>query len=61
MGFSTRPLTWDQAEAKFERLAAPYTERQLRQAIAEAVAHLETIDVSQLTELLAGVNRRTVA
>lgn len=48
-------------EAKFERLAAPYTERQLRQAIAEAVAHLETIDVSQLTELLAGVNRRTVA
>jgi 2-methylcitrate dehydratase len=61
VGFSTRPLTWDQAEAKFERLAAPYTERQLRQAIAEAVAHLETIDVSQLTELLAGVNRRTVA
>ena len=61
VGFSTRPLTWEQAEAKFERLAAPYTERQLRQAIAEAVAHLETIDVSQLTELLAGVNRRTVA
>jgi 2-methylcitrate dehydratase len=59
-GFYTRPLTWEQAEAKFERLAAPYTERWLRQAIAEAVAHLETIDVSQLTELLAGVNRSRV-
>ena len=59
-GFHTRPLSWEQAEAKFERLAAPYTERQLRQAIAEAVAHLEAIDVSQLAELLARVNRRTV-
>jgi 2-methylcitrate dehydratase len=60
-GFFTRPFSWEQAEAKFESLAAPYMERQLRQAIAEAVAHLETIDVSQLAELLARVNRRTVA
>ena len=59
-GFYTRPLTWEQAEAKFERLAAPYTERQLRQAMMEAVAHLETIDMSQLTELLARVNRSRV-
>jgi len=59
VGFFTRPFTWEQAEAKFERLAAPYTEGQLRQAIVEAVAHLETIDVSQLTELLIGVNRRS--
>ena len=59
-GFYTRPLTWEQAEAKFERLAAPYTERQLRQAIMEAVAHLETKDMSQLTELLARVNRSRV-
>ena len=60
VGFSTRPFTWEQAEAKFERLAAPYTEGQLRQAIVEAVAHLETIDVSQLTELLTRVNRSSV-
>jgi 2-methylcitrate dehydratase len=59
-GFYTRPLTWEQAEAKFERLATPYTERQLRQAIVEAVAHLDTIDVSQLTELLARVNRSRI-
>ncbi len=50
-------LTISSAEAKFERLATPYTERQLRQAIVEAVAHLDTMDVSRLTELLAGVNR----
>ena len=60
-GFYTRPLTWEQAEAKFERLTAPYAERQLRQALVEAVAHLETLDVSQVTELLTRVNRRSVA
>lgn len=59
-GFYTRPFSWEQAEAKFERLAAPYAERQLLQAIVEAVAHLETIEVSQLTELLARVNRGIV-
>lgn len=50
-GFFTRPFTWEQVCAKFERLAAS-TERQLRQAIVEAVAHLETIDVQNVTELL---------
>jgi 2-methylcitrate dehydratase len=59
MGLFNRPFTWEQAEEKFERLAAPYTEEQLRQAIIKAVAHLETLDVSQLTELLAAVNRRS--
>ncbi len=51
-GFYTRPLSWEKAEAKFASLAAPYTDRELRQAIIEAVAHLETIEVQQLTELL---------
>ncbi len=49
-GFYTRPLSWD--KAKFAALAAPFTDRELRQAIVEAVAHLETIEVQQLTELL---------
>lgn len=61
VGFYTRPLTWEQAEAKFVRLTAPYTEGPLRQAIVEAVAHLETLDVSQVMELLTRVNRRSVA
>lgn len=48
-------------EAKFERLASPYAERELRQAIVEAVAHLETIEVHELAELLARVKRRMIA
>jgi 2-methylcitrate dehydratase len=51
-GFYMRPLSWEKAEAKFASLATPYTDRELRQAIVEAVAHLETIEVQQLTELL---------
>ena len=59
-GFYTRPFSWEQAEAKFERLSAPSTQRDLRQAIEEAVAHLETIDVHELTKLVAQVNRSMV-
>ena len=51
-GFYTRPLSWEKAEVKFASLAAPYTDGELRQAIIDAVAHLETIEVQQLTELL---------
>ncbi len=55
-GFYTHPLSWEKAEAKFATLAAPYTDEQLRQAIAEAVSHLETIEVQQLSDLLARVS-----
>ena len=54
-GFYTRPMSWEKAQAKFEQLAAPYTEERLRHAIVEAVAHLDSIEVQQLTELLARV------
>ncbi len=56
-GFYTRPLSWEKAVAKFEQLAAPYTDKNLRTAIADAVAHLESIEVRQLTELLAKAKR----
>ncbi len=51
-GFYTRPLSWEKAVAKFERLAAPFTDVAQRTAIAETVVHLETKEVAQLTELL---------
>jgi 2-methylcitrate dehydratase len=51
-GFYTRPMSWEQAVAKFERLAAPYTDAGQRAAIVEMVAHLETKEVEQLTRLL---------
>ncbi len=51
-GFYTRPMSWEKAAAKFERLAAPFTNATRRAAILEAVDHLETKDVAQLTGLL---------
>lgn len=58
-GFFTRPFTWEQAEAKFVRLAAPYTESALCQALVETVHHLETREVRDLVDLLARVKRRS--
>lgn len=54
-GFRTRPMSWERAIEKFERLAAPYTERSLCREIVNAVSNLEAIQVSDLTKLLAGV------
>lgn len=51
-GFYTRPLSWEQAIAKFEHLAAPFATREQREAIAQVVAHLEAKTVAQLTEVL---------
>ncbi len=52
-GFYTRPLHWEQAVAKFERLAAPYTTTDQRAAVVEAAAHLESSkSIAQLTEVL---------
>src|SRR3989440_1628044 len=44
-GFYTQPLSWEQAIAKFERLADPFTNGEQCAAIVEAVAHLETKEV----------------
>jgi len=55
-GFYTHPMSWEQAVAKFERLAAPFTAAEQLASIVETVAHLETKDVAQLTGLLRAVN-----
>jgi 2-methylcitrate dehydratase len=51
-GFYTRPLSWEKALTKFEHLATPFTSAVQRATIAGMVAHLETIEVTQLTQLL---------
>ncbi len=51
-GFYTRPMSWEKAVAKFERLAGSFTSTAQRAAIIKIVAHLETKAVAQLTELL---------
>jgi 2-methylcitrate dehydratase len=53
-GFYTRPLSWEQAIAKFERLAVSATDAAQRAALVETVAHLEeTPSITQLTELFS--------
>ena len=54
-GFFTRPMTWQTVVQKFERLATPYTDDSLRAQIADAVGKLETIQIADLTALLAKV------
>jgi 2-methylcitrate dehydratase len=51
-GFYSRPMSWEQAVAKFERLTTSYTHPEQRAAIVEMVSRLETKYVAQLTRLL---------
>ena len=54
-GFLNSPLPWDAVEEKFHRLADPYVDRVLREAIVNAVANLDQIQIPALTELLGRV------
>jgi 2-methylcitrate dehydratase len=54
-GFHTRPMRWETVLRKFETLSAPYADGSLRRRIAEAVDHLEEIEVRELMELLGKV------
>jgi 2-methylcitrate dehydratase len=57
-GFFTRPISWERAEEKFERLASPYADTNLRQLIVHAVRQLEEIEVRELTGLLEKVGEQ---
>ncbi|TMD62892.1 MAG: MmgE/PrpD family protein [Chloroflexi bacterium] len=56
-GFYTRPMSWEMAAQKFERLASPYTDSDLRRSIEDTVERLEAMEIQQLTEPLAQVRR----
>jgi 2-methylcitrate dehydratase len=56
-GFYNRPMSWEKAVLKFERLAAPYSDERLLRSIEETVEQLENKEVRQLAELLADVKR----
>jgi 2-methylcitrate dehydratase len=60
-GFHTRPMPWLGIAGKFERLTAPCADPSLRAAIVQAVADLETIPISKLTQLLSKVQRNQQA
>jgi 2-methylcitrate dehydratase len=54
-GFSSQPFTWDEVGAKFDSLVGPRADGGLRRDIKSAVRSLESIQVSELMELLAKV------
>jgi 2-methylcitrate dehydratase len=54
-GFLNSPLTWDDVEEKFHRLAETCADRHLRDAIVGAVANLEEVQISELTAILGRV------
>lgn len=58
LGFFTRPMSWDNVVAKFERLAAGATDARLRRSIVESVMHLEDTTAAGLAQLLATARRR---
>src|SRR3984885_3440680 len=55
-GFPTRPFSWGEISAKFDKLTAGHVGVQLGRDIKSAVRSLENIQVSDLTKLLAEVN-----
>ncbi len=54
-GFFTRPMSWEKVVAKFHRLSSPYVKAKLRGEIVEAVAKLESLKVSNVVKILAGI------
>jgi 2-methylcitrate dehydratase len=57
-GFLTRPMGWELAREKFERLAAGAVEPELAAEIADAVAALDELETHDLTSLLARTGAR---
>ena len=55
-GFPTRPFTWEEISAKFDKLAAGHVGAQLSRDIKDAVRSLEDVQVSDLTKLLREIN-----
>lgn len=55
-GAVTRPLSWDRVVEKFNWLAEPYANRDLRRRIVDAVSNIDMIATADLTSLLGQVS-----
>jgi 2-methylcitrate dehydratase len=51
-GFITRPMSWEMAFEKFERVTERFTTASVRRLISDAVKNLESIQVREMTRLL---------
>lgn len=54
-GFTSRPMTWNGAVDKFNRLAGPFLNDELRREIPDVVHHLENHTAADLMNILAQV------
>jgi 2-methylcitrate dehydratase len=57
-GFLTRPISWDRARQKFERLAAARVEPALAAELAEMVSALDEVETRELATLLERADAR---
>jgi 2-methylcitrate dehydratase len=57
-GFVTRPMSWERARQKFERLAAQVVEPEPAAELAEAVSALDELETRELTAILARAGAR---
>jgi 2-methylcitrate dehydratase len=57
-GFLTRPMSWEQAQEKFERLAIDAIEPELAAELVAAIATLDDLETRDLTSLLAHAGER---
>jgi 2-methylcitrate dehydratase len=57
-GFLTRPMSWERAHEKFERLASARVEPRLAAELADAVAALDELHARDLTALLGKAGAR---
>jgi 2-methylcitrate dehydratase len=57
-GFLTRPMSWEQARGKFERLAMARTEPVLANSLTATVESLDELETRDLTALLAQTGTR---
>lgn len=57
-GFFTRPMSWERAVEKFNRLSARYVDETLRKQIINSVAQIENVYVTDLTKLLSEIPTR---
>jgi 2-methylcitrate dehydratase len=60
-GAPARPFTWNEVEAKFDKLAAGHATEKSRQDIKRAVRSLEDIQVGELMEVLGLVKTESAA
>ncbi|MGH3039065.1 MAG: hypothetical protein ACRDLZ_06615, partial [Gaiellaceae bacterium] len=58
-GFVTRPMSWERARQKFERLAAGRIDAELAAELTDTVGSLNELETHDLMTLLARAGART--